>query len=113
VSPQVTGQYSAAAGSWQRVVFFLKTNLHGFRLPFSVNANLLVPSRQEVSSTETGDLVGDEVTGDIIGDAATQLRISCPVAYTNMRAEPGEPVSKEHTLITRVPEPDQLRWVYS
>ena len=53
------------------------------------------------------------MTGEILGVlVVSQLSVACPVAYTIIRAEPGEPSSKLHTLTTRVPEADQS-WLYS
>jgi len=73
-----------------------------------------------VGGDVTGVLVGGDVTVAFVGAGVTgvlvgagvetsQLSVACPVAYTKIRAVPGEPaVSREQTLTVRVPEPDQL-----
>jgi hypothetical protein len=89
---------------------------------------------EPVGDTVTGEPVGDAVTGEPVGDAVTgtavgdvvsgtavgtgvvisvQLSVSFPVSYTNTRADPGVPVSKEQTLTIRLPAPDQNLWVYT
>jgi len=72
-----------------------------------------------VGTGVTGVLVGGDVTVASVGAGVTgvlvgagvdtsQLSVACPVAYTKIRAVPGEPVFREQTLTVRVPEPDQL-----
>ena len=63
-----------------------------------------------VGAGVTGVLVDAGVTGVLVGAGVetSQLSVACPVAYTKIRAVPGEPVSREQTLTVRVPEPDLL-----
>jgi hypothetical protein len=84
-----------------------------------------VVTGEPVGDLVTGEPVGDAVSGTAVGDAVSgtavgtgvvlsvQLSVSCPVAYTNTRADPGVPVSKEQTWTIRVPVPDQSLWVYT
>jgi hypothetical protein len=72
-----------------------------------------------VGAGVTGVLVGGDVTVALVGAGVpgvlvgagvetSQLSVACPVAYTKIRAVPGDPVFREQTLTVRVPEPDQL-----
>ena len=135
---QVTGQFSAAPAIEQRSPALLLIKLQVLNLPLKTNFSSLswqyeLPVVGEVTGAfvgedvtvafvgagVTGILVGGDVTVAFVGAGVTgvlvgagvktsQLSVACPVAYTKIRAVPGDPVFREQTLTVRVPAPDQL-----